>query len=199
MVMIMPAFAGCDVKDWYNQSGTVRIQLEPQPAQGSHLDSFKSVKAAIYGVSLKQAGESLNVKHFTFGKDPKIVDLVDAGKKGTVIELTEFKTSLRATERIAVQIAVFEAIDAAGASMEICRLADTPQRFPCFYVPDDDLLLFEGCPSTDATCREKSFAPPRGGMVVVHFPVAIQYAQDGPRGEYFLFADPAKVGLENRR
>ena len=193
ILLVMPAFAGCDVKDWYNQNGTVRVQLEIQGAKGNHLDEFRSIKAAIYGVMLKQSGESLNLKQFTFGTDPKIIDIVESGKKAESIGLTEFKTNLRATDRVAIRMAVFEAIDAAGNSMQVCKQTDTPDHFPCFYQPDDDLLSFQ------ADVEQKSFAPPRGGTVIVHFPLAVKYAQQGRVAEYFLFADPALVTLENHR
>lgn len=182
--------AGCNVKDWYNKNGTVRLQLDIQDAQTSSLDSFRSVMVAIYGASIKQAGDALNPpQDFTFGSDPLIVDIVQKGKAREVIPLAEFKTNLRATERVLVRIVVFEAIDAAGAPMEVCRVTDTPEKFPCFYQPAGDALLYE----------EKDFSPPRGGTVIVHFPIAIKYAQQGRVAEYFLHADPALVQLENRR
>lgn len=188
LVMVMPAFAGCNVKDWYNQEGWVAIDLALEGGRNSTIDHFRSVKAAVYGVSLRQAGTT-DAKHFTFGADPLIVDLVEKAKEGETVRLAEFKTNLRATERVAVRITVFEAIDAAGNSMEICRLDDTPERFPCFYQPDNAALLYE----------EKSFSPPRGGRITVGFPVAIQFAQQGRASEYFLYADPGKVTLDVER
>lgn len=189
MLLLMPAFAGCNIQDWYNQMGTVRIQLDVQPAQTSHLADFRSVKAVIYGVTLTQLGDALNPKQFTFGPGGKIVDIVQHGKSGEAIGLAEFRTNLRATEGILVRMVVFEAIESSGTPMEICRVTSRPERFPCFYQPQSDALEYDAAP----------FAPPRGGEVVVHFPVAIKYAQQGTVAEYFLFADPALVELENRR
>jgi hypothetical protein len=189
LVAAMPALAGCNVQDWYNHVGTVQIQLDIQPATASRLNDFQLVKVALYGVTLKQAGDAINAKQFSFGAQPKIVEIVQLGKTGGSIPLTEFKTNLRATERVQVKLVVFEAIDAAGNSLEICRLGTKPARYPCFYQPNDDALYYE----------EKPFSPPRGGLTVVHFPVAIKYAQQGQATQYFLYADPTLVELENHR
>lgn len=184
----MPAFAGCNVKDWYNQEGWVHVDLAVDGSRNSNLDNFRSIKAAVYGVSIRQAGVA-DAKHFTFGSDPLIVDLVEKGKAGESVRLAEFKTNLRATERVAVRIAVFEAIDAAGNPMQVCRLNQEVEKFPCFYQPENAALLYEA----------KSFSPPRGGTIDVGFPVTVQFAQQGRASEYFLFADPGKVTLDPKR
>lgn len=188
LVLVMPAFAGCNVRDWYNQEGWVVIDLAMDAGRNTSADHFRSVKAAVYGVSLRQAGTT-DAKHFTFGEDPLILDLVEKTKQGERVRLAEFKTNLRATERVAIRMTVFEAIDAAGNSMEVCRLDDTPEKFPCFYQPDNAALQYD----------EKSFSPPRGGSIVVGFPVSIQFAQQGRASEYYLYADPGKVTLDVKR
>lgn len=186
LLVLMPAFAGCNVKDWYDQNGTVRIQMRSLSGDQSMVDHFQSVKVALYGVTLRQR-DAVNPEFFSF-EEPKIVDLVTLAKEGEEVGITEFKTSLLPTVRVQLKIVVFEAVDAAGVSMEICRESDTPTRFPCFYQPPGDDLLYE-----------KPFSPPRGGAVIVHFPVAVKYAQQGRVSEYFLFADPALMELENKR
>lgn len=183
----MPAFAGCNVKDWYNQNGTVRIELEVLDATETAIGDMRSVKVAIYGVSLRQV--NAQPKHFAFEPEPLIVDLVETMKADERIPLTEFKTNLLATERVAVRLVVFEAIDAAGKNLEICRLDSEVETFPCFYQPDNSALLYE----------DRPFAPPRGGEVVVGFPVAVRFAQEGRASEYYLEADPSKIVLENAR
>lgn len=182
----MPALAGCNVKDWYNQNGTVRIQLRSISGEQSLEDHFQSVKVALYGVTLRQR-DAVNPENFAFD-EPKIVDVVTLAKEGEEVGITEFKTSLLPTVRVQLKVVVIEAIDAAGVSMQVCRRDDAIERFPCFYQPPGDNLDYD-----------KPFAPPRGGMVIVHFPVAVKYAQQGTVSEYFLFADPALVELENKR
>lgn len=187
LLVLTPALAGCNVKDWYNQNGTVRIQLE-FPLDGSTINEFRMVNAAVYGVSLRQT-DTADPDHFTYPEgDPLVVNLVEKAKTGESVVITEFKTNLRATDRVAVRIAVYEAVTAAGESLEICRLGQAPTKYPCFYQPDNTALQYD-----------KPFAPPRGGLVVVHFPVAVKYAQLQRASEYFLFADPDLVVLENHR
>ncbi|HET6404634.1 MAG TPA: hypothetical protein VFH78_08295 [Candidatus Thermoplasmatota archaeon] len=188
LLVVMPAFAGCNVKDWYNQMGTVRIQVRVIGDENSLVGQFQSVKVALYGVTLRQAGDALNPKFFSFGDQPKIVDLVTFAREGEEIPITEFRTNLRATERVQLKVVVIEAIDAAGNPLEICRETSRPARFPCFFQYTDDALYYE-----------KPFSPPRGGEVIVHFPIAVKYASRGAASQYFLFADPALVELENRR
>lgn len=184
----MPAFAGCNVKDWYNQNGTIRFQLEILGNSSSMVNEFQSVKVALYGVSLRQR-DALNPLHFTFGTEPRVIDLVTYAKEGEEIPVTEFKSNMVPVVSVQLKVVVIEAITASGENIAVCRLADRPEKFPCFYQPDDDSLRYE----------EKPFAPPRGGEVTVHFPVAIKYATRGLASQYFLFADPTLVELENKR
>lgn len=186
LLIAMPMMAGCNVKDWYNQEGHVVIKVAFQGDRNTSLGDFRSVKAAIYGVTMRQA-DAADVKHFAFpDDDPLIVDVVEKGRKQESITIADFKTNLRASDRVALRIVTFEAIDAAGNSMPICRLKDAVSNYPCFYQPDNSALLYE----------EKPFSPPRGGTVTVGFPVSVMYAQKGRVAEYFLYADPGAVTLE---
>lgn len=187
VVLMMPFFAGCNVKDWYNQNGTVRIELEVLPASESRIGEFSSLRVAIYGVSLRQT--DAEPKHFGFEPDPVIVDLVQVAKDDERVPLTEFKTNLRATDRVAVRLVTLEAITAAGESLQVCRIGDSVDRFPCFYQPNNTALLFE----------DRPFSPPRGGEVVVGFPVGVAFAQQGRATQYYLEADPSKIVIETKR
>lgn len=187
IVLVMPALAGCNVKDWYNQNGTVRIELEVLDAAESAIGDLRSVKAAIYGVSLRQI--NAQPKHFAFEPEPLVVDLAETARADERVPLAEFKTNLLATERVAVRLVVFEAIDASGKNLEICRLDTEVEQFPCFYQPDNSALLYE----------DRPFSPPRGGEVVVGFPVAVRFAQQRNAAEYYLEADPSKIVLESAR
>lgn len=186
--MLPVALSGCNVRDWYNQEGWVAIDLVVDSGRNTTIDQFRSIKAALYGVSLAQA-DVADQKHFTYGEQPLILDLVEKARKEERVRLTEFKTNLRQTERVAVRMVVFEAIDAAGNPMPICRLNQDVEKFPCFYQPDNAALLYD----------EKSFSPPRGGEIVVGFPIAVQFATQGRAAEYFLYADPGLVTLDVNR
>lgn len=189
VVLLLPvALSGCNVRDWYNQEGYVAIDLAVDSGRNTTIDHFRSLKAALYGVTLAQA-DTVDAKHFTFGDQPLIIDLVEQAKKDDPIRLTEFKTNMRATSRVAVRIVVFEAIDAAGNPMEICRIDTEVEKFPCFFQPDNAALIYD----------EKSFSPPRGGEITVGFPVAVKFATKGRAAEYFLYADPGQVTLDVTR
>ena len=184
----MPAMAGCNVQDWYNKKGDVNLVLTPLADENSLVDQFKSVKVALYGVTLRQRG-AINPANFGYD-EPKIIDLVPMAREGEELTVTKFTTSLLPTVRVFLKLVVIEAIDAAGTSLMVCRPVDTPERFPCFYQPADD--VFEPVDLSP-------FSPPRGGTVTVHIPIAVKYAQQGRVSEYFLFSDPALVELENKR
>lgn len=188
IVLLMPAMAGCNLRDWYNQEGWVALDMFVDTGQNSTLDQFRSIKVAVHGATIRQFG-SADAKHFTYGESPEIVDLVEMGKKGERLRITEFKTNLRATDVVHLQVTVFEAIDASGANMPICRLKDRDVKFPCFYQPDNPSLTFD----------EKPFSPPRGGTIVVGFPLTVHFATQGRAQQYFLFADPGLVDLRVER
>lgn len=189
VVLLLPvALSGCNVRDWYNQEGYVAIDFVVDSGQNTTIDHFRSIKAAIYGVSLRQL-DSVEEKHFTYGEQPLIVDLVEKAKEDEPIRLTEFKTNMRATSRVGVRLVVFEAIDAAGNTMEICRIDTQVEKFPCFFQPDNAFLIYD----------EKTFSPPRGGEITVGFPVAVKFATKGRAAEYFLYADPGQVTLDVQR
>lgn len=184
----LPALAGCSIRNWYNQEGLVTVELAPQPAKNSSLNDFTRVRVAIFGVTVRQV-DSANPKVYTFGDDPRVVDLVAAGRAQERVPLAQFKTNLRATSDVVVRMEVVEVVDAAGETMATCKLADEVEKFPCFFVPDNGAYTY----------NQKPFAPPRGGEVVVGFPIAIKFAQQGRVSEYYLEADPALIELENRR
>lgn len=189
LLVLTPLTAGCNVKDWYNQNGTVTLELNVLGPKNTSLDNLRSVKVAIYGATVRQFS-SADARHFTYPtNDPKIVDLVQKGKDGERVPIANFKISIRAVESVTVRMEVFEAIDAAGNALEICRLRDKPERFPCFFIPDNSAYQY----------YEKPFAPPRGGEVVVGFPLAIKYAARGRVSEYYISTPAEEIVLENRR
>lgn len=183
----MPAFAGCSFQDWYNQNGTVRIELHVPTGEGTRIDEFRSLRVAVYGISLRQL--QAQPQHFAFEPDPLVVDLVQTAKEGDRVPMAQFKTNLLATERVAVRMVTLEAITSTGENLEICNLETTVERFPCFYQPDNSALVYE----------DRPFSPPRGGEVTLGFPVIVAFEQQGRASEYFLQADPTKVIVESRR
>lgn len=188
LLVATPMLAGCNVKDWYNQQGTITVELAPLRTSDSQMDAFRSIRVAVYGVTVRQAGAA-DAKQFTFGENPLVVDLVEEARAGERVRLAEFKSNLRATVTVDVRMLIIEAIEANGNSMEVCRAEDVPERFPCFYQPTNGAWTYD----------DKPFAPPRGGEVVVGFPLTVHFEQQGRVSEYFLRADPNLVELTNHR
>jgi hypothetical protein len=183
LVALMPGLAGCNFKDFYNQEGLITIQLAPtKTAINSSLNDFREVRIAVYGVTIRQI-QSIDPKSFSYPvSDPLLLDLV--AKAGERVPLTQFRTNLRATQSVTVRLDVVEAIDAAGRNMKVChegeKLANTD--YPCFFVPEQ----------LSYTYNNHSFSPPRGGEVVVAFPLVVKWQEQAGKREYFLDS-PAEI------
>lgn len=188
LLVLTTALAGCNAQDWYHQRGTVRVELLSLDGSNTSLDNFRSVTAAVYGVSVKQAG-SVDTKEFSFGDQPPTVDLVQLGKTGQVMRLAEFKISLRAVESVTVYLDIVEAVDAAGNSMQICRPEEKVDRYPCFAVPSSGAYRY----------NQKQFSPPRGGSIDVGFPLEIKYGSSGRESYYYPTIDPNQIRLTPHR
>lgn len=188
LLALTPALAGCNAKDWYNQQGTVSVELVSLGGAETSIDNFRSIRVALYGVSIKQVG-AVNTKEFSFGDQPPIVDLVELAKTGETVPLAEFKFNLRAIESVTVYINILEAVDAAGNSMQICRPEDTVEKWPCFFMPSNGAFRYD----------QKSFSPPRGGSIEVGFPLEVLYATQGSKSQYFLAIDPDHIRLTPNR
>lgn len=191
LVALTPALAGCSFQDFYNQRGTVTITLSPlRDAPNSSMNEFQRVTIAVYGVTIRQF-QSIDPKSFSFpAGQPLLVDMVD--KADTRIPLASFKTNLRATSQVIVRADVVEAITAAGTSLKICRegIEIKNADYPCFFVPASLAWVYD----------RRGFAPPRGGEVVVVYPMVIKYVQDDRgRGEYYIDDPPELVEFENNR
>lgn len=184
LVIVLPAFAGCNVKDWYNQNGTVEIDMKPMGTSNTSLGDFRVLKIAVYDVTAKQI-DSANPQSFSFtsgGQAPLIVDLV--GKAGQAIPLASFHTNLRAIESVTIHIDVVEAVDAAGKSLPGCHPGQPVVSKPCVATPAD----------LGYRAAEKSFSPPRGGKVVFGFPLAVRAGG----GEYFIQYDPTQATIDRQ-
>ena len=185
LIVLLPAFAGCNFKDWYNQNGTVEIALKPLGTTNTSLGDFRVLKIAVYDVTVKQV-DSLNPLSFTFSPDPAHltplpVDLVATGKAGQLVPLASFHTNLRAIASVTIHIDVVEAVDAAGRSLPGCHPGSHPK--PCVSTPGD--LSYRA--------EEKAFSPPRGGSIVFGFPLAVRAGG----GEYFIQYDATQASLDS--
>ena len=180
--------AGCNFKDFYNQNGTFHVVLVPQGPENSSLTDFRSLKVAIYGVSVRQ---QLNIqsKEFSFGDAPLVVDFLDKALKGERVPLATGKMSLRAVDNVTVRLDVIEAVDAQGKDVPTCYEGEPVEAFPCFYMPTNNAYRL----------TEPQFAPPRGGTVTFGFPLAVKSVTVEGDTEYFFVGDPALAVIEKQR
>lgn len=188
LVALSSALAGCSFPDFYNQNGDVRVELAPQGPTNTSLSDFRKITIAVYGVSVRQIG-SIDPFEFSFGDSPLVVDLVETGMRGDRVPLSEHKQSIRAVGEVTLRLDVVQAVDARGETMPVCREEDTVATFPCFFLNRAGAYRL----------TEPDFAPPRGGDVVMGFPLSVHEATVEGKTEYFLIADPTKVTLDMRR
>lgn len=190
LVAFTPMLAGCNFKDFYNQVGTVSITVSPlRTAANSTMNDFQKITIAIFGVTIRQLG-SIDPKSFSFPPgQPLIMDMVD--KADTRTPIADFKTNLRATSSVTVRVDVVEAIDAAGKSMKICHegVEIKNSEYPCFFVPETFSYTYD----------RRGFAPPRGGEVVVVFPLVVKAAELAGKREYYISTPAELIELENHR
>lgn len=177
LLVATPALAGCNFADWYNQRGTVKVELVAVGADQSAIEDFETLKIAVYGVSLKQAG-SIQTQEFTFGGSPLIVDLAATASADQRIPLAQTTLSLRQVESVTLRIEVVEAVDASGTVLPACHPGEPVESRPCVSTPRNGAYREENRP----------FSAERGGTIVYGFPLAVQY--DQPTNEYYIQTDP---------
>ena len=189
LLVLTPALAGCNFQDWYNQNGTVVIELVPQGPTNTSLTDFRSLKIAVYGVSVKQL-LAANPKEFSYGESPLVVDFVSTGMRGERVPLATFKQNIRPVDSVTLRLDIVEAVDAQGRSLPVCREGSTePTTFPCFFLPDRGIFQL----------TEPDFGPPRGGTVVFGFPLEVRIVTVRGDDEYFLLGDPADATIQLHR
>ncbi|HWH09024.1 MAG TPA: hypothetical protein VNX21_07470 [Candidatus Thermoplasmatota archaeon] len=187
-LLLAAPLAGCNFKDFYNQMGTFHVVLVPQGPENSSLTDFRSLKIAVYGVSLRQQ-LTLQPKEFSFGEAPLVVDFLEAGLKGERIPLATGKMNLRAVDNVTLRLDVIEAVDAQGKDIPTCYEGEPVESFPCFYMPTNNAYRLQ----------EPQFAPPRGGTVTFGFPLAVKTITVQGDTEYFFVGDPADAIIEKKR
>ena len=188
LVVLAVPLAGCNFKDFYNQSGTFHIHLVPQGPENSSITDFRTLRVAVYGVSVKQQ-LTVQTKEFSFGDAPLVVDFLDAALKGERIPLATGKQNLRAVDNVTLRLDVLEAVDAQGNEVPTCHEGEPVERFPCFFMPDNNAFRLS----------EPHFAPPRGGEVTFGFPLAVKSVTVRGDTEYFFLGDPADATVEKKR
>lgn len=189
LVVASALTAGCSVKDWFNQSGKIHVNILPLGPEGTDLLDFRSVKVALYSATVKQV-LIIEPKDFSYGDSPLIFDMVEKGTKGEKIPILSETINIRAVESITLRLDVVEAIDAQGRAMPICREGETITTFPCFFVPEEGVYRHQNA---------QTFSTVRGGSVTFNYPLGVRSTTQGGNVEYFIYEDPAKVVIETSR
>ncbi|GEM_PF-3887667 len=184
VLVATPMLAGCNFQQWARQEGTVNVFVAPLSPAKSNANDFQRLKVGIIGVSIKQVG-SIDTKEFTYGSDPKIIDLVAAGRSGEKSKVASTVIPIRAVESVTVRIEVEDAVDAAGKTIPSCHPGEPVTSKPCISTPANGAYRIQ----------EKPVAIPRGGAVDAYFPLAVLF--DSASNEYFIQADPAAFSTVN--
>jgi hypothetical protein len=184
ILVATPALAGCNFQQWSKLEGTVNVFIAPQPAAKTQLNDFQKLKIGIVGVSIKQVGV-LDTKEFSYGADPKLIDLVASGRSGEKIKVASTSIPIRAVESLTVRIEVELAVDASGHELPSCHPGETVVSKPCVSTPVNGAYRID----------QKNIAIPRGGAVDAYFPLAVLY--DATSKEYFIQSDPAAFQTVN--
>lgn len=178
VVLVTPMLAGCNFQQWAKQEGTVSIFIAPVSPSQSQSNDFQHLKIGILGVSIKQVNV-LDPREFTYGNDPKIIDLVAGGAKGEKTKVASTSLPIRAVESVTVRIEIEDAVDASGKAIPGCHPGEPVPSKPCVSTPANGAYRIQ----------EKPVAIPRGGAVDAYFPLAVLY--DKASNEYFIQSDPA--------
>lgn len=186
LLVLTPALAGCNFKDWYNQRGDVRVFLQPVGPNNSSISDFTSLKIAIFGVTLKQL-LVVDSQAFSYGASPLILDMVTLGARNERLEVAQAKESIRPLETITITVDVIEARDAQRREIPVCREGTTSDAQTCFFLDAKGFIRFE-----------RNIAINRGGTVEITMPLQVKVATVGTKTEYFLVSDVSQAVIENK-
>lgn len=189
LILLVPATAGCNVRDWWNMEGTVHFGVKavsrdesPVPGYRSAMGDFRELSVAVVGVSVKQVGE-INPRHFSFQDEPLVVDLVDIERRGVGVPLAREKLTIRAIEQVTITMVGFRAVTAAGDELEFCHPGQQGVTKPCVSMPSNGGYRH----------NERNFSSERGGESEFLMAFEVLYTPEGR--EYVLFRDPAQATI----
>jgi len=189
LALLLP---GCNYITWYKQEGFVNVNLHMIGPQDTSLGDFRELQVALKGVTINQY-LVLQPHFYSFGDQPKVLDLVAAGTKGQVIPLVSHTNmSVRAIESITLTMEVIKATDAAGKDVPVCHDGDQVTQFPCFFAPDNDAYRHQ----------DRNIALQRGGTITVNFPLAVLRFNNNKVGqdpEYALIEDPTLLTVDVKK
>jgi hypothetical protein len=181
LVVATPVLAGCNLKDWYNQLGDVKIFLAPVGPSNSSIADFRTLQIAIYGVSVKQV-LIVDPKDFTYASPP-VTDLVAAGARGERTQIAQVKETIRPIESVTVTLDVVQALDAQGKSVPVCREGQAITGNPCFFLDAQGFIRFS----------DRNIPISRGNVEDFTMPLQVLSRTQGGQTEYFLNMDQSQA------
>lgn len=189
VVAALPFLAGCNFGDWYDQMGTVKVDMSVLPANESAIGNFTLLNVVVNQVQVRQVGAA-SPETFRFN-EREVVDLVSLARSGGAKRLVEAKFNLRAIDEVLVFIEVTEAVDAAGKRYGGCFQGEpTSPEEPCVRVARSGSYPHDDLRNPD----HLRFSPDRGGTIVITIPFGVQFGTTEP--EYFIMNKQGWVRLE---
>lgn len=179
LMVLTVSLAGCNVKDWYDQVGTVRLELQVVGPDGSDIENLESVRVAIRSAQMRQE-LAVNPETSTEAT-AEVLDFATLAQTGERVLLLEKKVTMRGFESLNVKLEVLEALGAAGETIPGCEQGQRIENPPCVRYARDGAY--------PQLLDPTQFHVPRGGEMTVVLPIAVMY--DAASNEYYLKAERA--------
>lgn len=181
LLVLAVSLSGCNAKDWYNQQGTVRLELAVYgdvPAElntESRIEDFERLRVTLRGGQLRQDAVAGSINSPTMSD---ILDLVELAKSGDRVVLLEEKVNLRGFSQAVLRLEVLDGITAAGEAIPGCERGATVEEPPC--------IRYDRAGTYARALDPSEFHVPRGGTMTIVVPVGIGYTASV--NEFFLFS-----------
>lgn len=181
LLVLAVSLSGCNAQDWYNQQGTVRLEMAvygeipPELTTQSRIEDFERLRVTLRGGQLRQdaAASSINSPAMS-----DILDLVALAESGERVLLLEDKVNMRGFSQAVLRLEVLDGITAAGEAIPGCERGATIEEPPC--------IRYDRAGTYARALDPAEFNVPRGGTMTIVVPVGIGYTASV--NEYFLFS-----------
>ena len=180
-IVLAVALSGCNLKDWYDQVGTVRVELRVVGAEESDVEQFQSLRLTVRSAQVRQQAAANPLT--SAGGEAVIHDLARMARTGERAVLLEERVNLRGFESVGLKIEVIDGVSADGETIPGCEQGVTVQEPPC--------IRFARQGAYPLTLDPAQFRVPRGGTMVIVFPLAVHYSPQ--TGEYFVASKDAEL------
>lgn len=181
LLVLSMSLAGCSASDWYNQRGTIRVELAvmdtvPEDLNiTSRIDDFQQLRITLRGAQVRQELAANPIS------SPSVADVKDAvamAKSGERVRLLEEKVSLRGFQQVVVRLEALDGITATGEAIPGCERGVAVEEPPC--------IRYDRSGAYSRNLVPADFAAPRGGTMTIVLPVGVGF--NPQLNEYFIFS-----------